>query len=265
MKLLLIFSFIFSEFLCAQSPLELALEDFVGNDQGIASNSTTDASADSDVEYIVLDVDGDGTAEIFVSRSDLKSDSIWIFYRDHYDSKGGVEKVGVVELESSTMRISERDGRKGYYELYHMGAGQARLVFNSIDNEGQLVAFWESVVEQDGEYRELLASLHFGRFDKNAKTPKIEVVASAPIRESFQRRKLAKYMDEKGSRNNRLIAELPTDEGARRNSSKLVDTVHPEGTGPEKLISRKSVLFAGFTCLVFLGSVYYWFRTRISQ
>jgi hypothetical protein len=265
MELIPIFAFIFSGFLCAQSPLELALEDFVGNDQGVASGSTTDASTDSDIEYIVLDVDGDGTNEIFVSRSDLKSDSIWVFYRDRYNAIGGIEKIGVAELNSNTMRISERDGRKGYYELCHIGAGQARLVFNSINDEGLLVAFWESVIEPNGKDKELYDSLHFGRCDRNAKTPKIEVVASAPIRESFQKRKLVKYMDEKGSRNNRSIAELPTDVGATRNSSNLVDTAHPEGTGPEKPISRKSVLIAVFTCLVFLGGVYYWFRTRISQ
>lgn len=187
----------------SQSRLDLALEEFVGNDQGVGSGKTTEASLDEDVSYIEFDVDGDGVNEIFVSRPDLMSDSIWILYRDTLNEEGGIMKIGVAELNANTMRIAARDGVKGYHEIYHMGAGKSRLVFNAFDNDGRLVALSEEVIEAGGKDKALYDSLYS---DSAGNKPDIKSIPVIPIRQSFLKRKAAALSNGPGKR-----AAIPRD------------------------------------------------------
>lgn len=184
----------------SQSHVDLALEEFAGNDQGVGSGTTTEASLDEDVSYIEIDVDGDGVNEIFVSRPDLMSDDIWILYRDTLNEDGGIMKIGVAELDANTMRIAEREGVKGYYELYRMGAGKSRLVFNGFDKNGTLVALSEEVIEAGGKDKALYDSLHFGRFDSAGNKPDIKSLPVIPIRQSFLKKKAAALSNSPGKR-----------------------------------------------------------------
>lgn len=187
----------------SQSRVDLALEEFVGNDQGVASGTTTEASLDEDVSYIEIDVDGNGVNEIFISRPDLMSDSIWILYRDTLNEDGGITKIGVAELDANTMRFAERDGVKGYYELYHMGAGKSRLVFNAFDKDGMLVALSEEVMEAGGKDKALYDSLYF---DSAGNKPDIKSLPVIPIRQSVLKKKTAALSKSPGER-----AAMPRD------------------------------------------------------
>ena len=183
----------------AQSHLQLALEDFAGHDQGVGTGKTVDpfpVDSEAKVLYFTLDIDGNGVYEIFVSRSDLASGELWGLYSDRLDENGEIIKVGIVELAANGMRLAERDGVSGYYEYLHGGAGKGTLTFNSFDEDGNLMALWESVVDSSGKDKALMDSLHLGRFDSAARKPEVETVPLRPVWESHVKRKQAKLREQ---------------------------------------------------------------------
>lgn len=236
----------------SQSRVDLALEEFVGNEQGVASGKTTEGSLDEDVSYIEADLDGDGVNEIFVSRPDLMSDDIWILYRDTLTEDGGITKIGVAELDANTMRIAERDGVKGYYELYHMGAGKSRLVFNAFDKDGRLVALSEEVIEAGGEDKALYDSLYI---DSAGNKPDIKSLPVIPIRQSFLKKKAAALSNGSGKR-----AAMPRDPAHPTTVPGPVEKPLPNADlgKPE---ARTVWLLGGIFGLVALAAGWWIFRT----
>ena len=183
----------------AQSHLQLALEDFVGHDQGVVTNDISDSfpvDSEAKIVYFALDVDANGITEIFVSRSDLASDGLWGLYSDQLDEYENIIKLGLIELRTNGMRIGERDGVSGYYEYLHGGAGKGILTFNSFNKDGILVALWEAEVEPQGKDKALVDSLHLGRFDPEARKPEMKIVPLRPVWESYVKRKQAKIREE---------------------------------------------------------------------
>ena len=182
----------------AQTHLQLALEDFAGHAQGVITGKTVDSFpivSEAQLEYFTADIDGNGMYEIFVSRPDLSSGDIWALYSDRIDANGNIIKVGIIELRTSGMRMGERDGVKGFYEYYHGGAGQGTLLFNSFDKNGNLIALSEATVELQGKDKAIMDSLHFGRFDPEAKKPDIKILPLRPVWESHIKRTQSKLRE----------------------------------------------------------------------
>ena len=176
----------------AQTHLQLALEDFAGHNQDVISGQSLDVfpiGSEAQLEYFTADIDGNGVYEIFVSRPDLTSDGMWGLYSDQLDKNGNIIKVGIIELYAANMRMGERDGVFGYYEYHPAGGSEGNLLFNSFDNEGNLVALWEATVKPEGKDKALIDSLHFGRFDPEAKKPDIKILPLRPVWESHVKRK----------------------------------------------------------------------------
>jgi hypothetical protein len=186
----------------AQTYLQLILEDFAGHDQGVASGKTLDpfpVDPEAELQYFVIDIDANGVNEIFVSRPDLASDGLWGLYRDQLED-GKVVKVGIVELYASNIRMGERDGVRGYYEYHPVSGTEGNLLFNSFDEDGDLVALWEAVVEPQGKDKALMDSLHLGRFDPKARKPEVKILPLRPVWESYVKRKQAPLREGSGSK-----------------------------------------------------------------
>lgn len=169
----------------AQPSVDLALEDFVKFGPGIVTSNTTAESENEDISFFSFDVDGDGLMEIFVSRPDLMRDHAWMLYQQTPEGENPV-KLGVADIEPSSVRPGMRDGKRGYYEAY-VHNDVARMFFNTFDDKRQLVALWEADIELVGEGKE-----HYdGIFeDKLAERPEVFTLPIEKIRKNVQRRSL---------------------------------------------------------------------------
>ena len=169
----------------AQPSVDLALEDFAKFGPGFVTSDTTDESENQDISFFLIDVDGDGLMEIFVSRPDLIKNGTWILYQQSAEGENPA-KTGVANIVPDSVRIGMRDGKRGYYEAY-VHNDVARMFFNTFDDRRQLVALWEADIELVGEGKDYYDSIFK---DKLAERPEVFTLPIEEIRKNVQRRSL---------------------------------------------------------------------------
>ncbi|MEO5915639.1 MAG: hypothetical protein ABIS50_15500 [Luteolibacter sp.] len=224
----LLFSGIGALTLFGQPGVDLALEEFASNDQGVSGPKTTRASRKEDVSYFLLE--NGANTEIFVSRPDLISDGIWILYQMSADGGGSIQKVGIAELNSSTLRLADRDGVHGYYEYHHGGAGKGTLTFNSFDGKRQLVASWEGEISPGGADKALYDSIYAGESNK----PQISSRSVSSILLNLSNREALKSPERPGKRSDQ-DSPAPSGMDARSEKDK---TGHSHNAGGSSDLAR---------------------------
>ncbi|MBK1815084.1 hypothetical protein JIN84_05645, partial [Luteolibacter yonseiensis] len=162
----------------AATALDEALENFaISVTDNFQTPETTPESIHADLQYFEFDIDGDGTDEIFVSRPDLSANDGWMLYRKTTGS--GIKNLGLATIHVPTVRPGVRDGRRGYYESYHLyGENKDRIIFNALDETGNLVAYAEKTIDSAGKDKALWDTIHAA----GTSAPEIKTTPVAPIR-----------------------------------------------------------------------------------
>lgn len=169
----------------ARTNVELALEDFaITVKNNFQTAYTTEESMDSALQYFELDVTGDGYNEIFVSRPDLShhGEDNWMLYRPVAGLGAGIQKVGLLTINPSTVRPGERDGTRGYYQSYHRDDGNKDLLyFHAINADGKVEELFKQEIDSHGKDKEFWAST----YPENHSEPKIRTTPVAAIRKKY--------------------------------------------------------------------------------